>query len=248
MQPSLHIRHAFLSFQNRVLFNDLNLDLIAGKWTCLLGPSGVGKTSLLRLIAGLPEKDATIHAQISTSNNIDHTQQVSYMAQTDSLLPWLNVLDNVLLGSRLRNQPLALTQAKKLLDQVGLSYTQHLFPAQLSGGMRQRVALARTLAEHQPIVLMDEPFSAVDAITRYHLQNLAAILLKDKTVFFITHDPTEALRLAHEIYIMCGKPASLIKPFNLLNTPPRESSDQDFLHKQAELFKALSQDRLVGNL
>src|SRR5476649_2895621 len=99
--PTIFVRHAYLAFRNVVLFDDLNLTFAAGKWTCLLGPSGIGKSSLLRLLANLVIPD--IRADISCDNAIPLSQQIAYMAQTDLLLPWLSVLDNVLLGTRLRH-------------------------------------------------------------------------------------------------------------------------------------------------
>src|SRR3990167_3228776 len=116
----------------------------------------------------------------------------------------------------------------------------HLYPHQLSGGMRQRVALVRTLMEEKPIILMDEPFSALDAITRYKLQALAVDLLKEKTVFFITHDPSEALRLAHIIYIMQGRPAFLKPVAHLSSAIPRELTDPETSKLQTDLFHQLA--------
>ncbi|GAL36098.1 hydroxymethylpyrimidine ABC transporter ATPase component [Vibrio maritimus] len=117
------------------------------------------------------------------------------MAQQDLLLPWLSVIDNVCLASRLNGKKVDDVTHQKalvLLDQVGLANKATARPAELSGGQRQRVALARTLMQNKPVVLMDEPFSALDAVTRHKLQELAADLLKDKTVLLITHDPQEA--------------------------------------------------------
>jgi len=126
------------------------------------------------------------------------------MSQDDGLLPWLSVVNNVQLGPRLRGEASAATRqrAVKLLKQVNLSDWVNASTDQLSGGMRQRVALARTLLENKPIVLMDEPFSRLDAITRDELQLLATRLLQGKTVMLVTHDPLEALRLGHTIHVL----------------------------------------------
>ena len=160
------------------------------------------------------------------------------MAQQDMLLPWLNVIENVTLGDRLRGavEPVRRGAAHELIDQVGLKNYAFALPAKLSGGMRQRVALARTLLEDRPVVLMDEPFSALDAVTRLQLQDLAAILLRDKTVLLVTHDPLEALRLGNHIYLMAGRPAQLEKITELKDQAPRDISEPSILANQADLL------------
>jgi putative hydroxymethylpyrimidine transport system ATP-binding protein len=167
--------------------------------------------------------------------------RVSYMAQADSLMPWLSVLDNVLIGYRLRGEHTALLreQAMSLLAKVGLAKVALLRPDALSGGMRQRAALARTLLEDRPIVLMDEPFSALDAITRLQLQELAAELLVGRTVLLVTHDPLEALRLGHVVYVMAGLPAQLQLALSLPGSLPRDPTAPNLLTHHAELLHQL---------
>jgi putative hydroxymethylpyrimidine transport system ATP-binding protein len=133
-----------------------------------------------------------------------------------------------------------INKAKNLLDLVGLKNAISLYPNQLSGGMRQRVALARTLFEDKPVVLMDEPFSALDTITRIKLQTLASDLLKNRTILFVTHDPLEALRLADHIYIMAGQPASVHAPLMLSSSTPRDPGTPDIMRLQAELLYELT--------
>lgn len=205
------------------LFKQLDVTLPAGKWTCLLGKSGCGKTTLLRHLAGLLEDNVDWTGSISTSNALPLGGNLAYMAQQDLLLPWLNVIDNVCLSARFGSSKKTDKQkALALLEAVELADKSESMPNQLSGGMRQRVALARTLMQDKPLVLMDEPFSALDAVTRHKLQSLSATLLADKTVLLITHDPQEALRLGHHIYMMAGFPAS-IKPLPVpLSIPPRQ--------------------------
>jgi putative hydroxymethylpyrimidine transport system ATP-binding protein len=166
------------------------------------------------------------------------------MAQSDLLLPWLNVLENTLLGFRLRNAVDAhvIATAKALLDELKLSDALHKHPAQLSGGMRQRTALARTLLENKPILLMDEAFSSVDAITRLQLQNLAARLLKGKTTLLVTHDPLEALRLADVIYVLTDNPAKISQPFYPEGIAPRDLADGKLLSLQQQLLQQLVGD------
>jgi len=150
-------------------------------------------------------------------------------------------IKNTLLGARLRHQvnDEKNKQALQLLQQVGLKDAVAKRPAELSGGMRQRVALARTLMEDKPIILMDEPFSSLDAITRLNLQDLAAELLQDKTVLLVTHDPLEALRLGDVVYVMAGQPAHLGSPIHPPGSSPRETTDKQILALQGELLTRL---------
>jgi putative hydroxymethylpyrimidine transport system ATP-binding protein len=253
---AVHLHAARLAYRGAVVFEDLDLDLPAGRTTCLLGPSGVGKTSLLRLIAGLADREDG-DGGVLPGTAVDQVgraveDRVAYMAQQDLLLPWASVLANVLLGARLRGehrQPEIAERARRLIAQVGLKGREDDLPARLSGGMRQRVALARTLAENRPIVLMDEPFSALDAITRFALQELAARLLADRTVLLVTHDPLEALRLGHRIIVMAGSPARLETALDVgdgaadLPPPPRDPGNVVVLARQADLLKRLARAR-----
>lgn len=198
--PGLCLNGRYL-VQDDCLFDALTFTLAAGKWTCLLGPSGVGKTTILRLILGLPV-GGRFHGEITTSDGGNISERASYMAQSDLLLPWLTVQDNVVLGARLRGETADFARAERLLARVGLAQDCGKFPGELSGGMRQRTALARTLMEDRPIVLLDEPFSALDAGTRADMQELASEVLQGKTVLLVTHDPAEASRLAHAIVVM----------------------------------------------
>jgi putative hydroxymethylpyrimidine transport system ATP-binding protein len=189
------------SVDGLAVFDTLDLSCLAGKWTCLLGPSGVGKTTILRLIAGLPT-GVSFSGEIAADDGQKITNRVAYMAQTDLLLPWRDVSENVTLGAALRGERVDQARADQLIDRLGLGPHRHKRPAQLSGGQRQRVALARTLMEDRPIVLLDEPFSALDARLRAELQELFAAELQDRTVLMVTHDPAEAARLGDAIWVM----------------------------------------------
>ncbi|HJN22290.1 MAG TPA: ATP-binding cassette domain-containing protein, partial [Alphaproteobacteria bacterium] len=166
--------------------------------------------------------------------------RVAYMAQSDLLLPWLSVVDNVALGARLRGQPADMTRACTLLSELGLEGYEGALPQSLSVGMRQRAALARTLMEDRPIVLMDEPFSGLDAITRARLQELAVSTLAGRTVLLVTHDPLEAIRIAERIEVMAGRPASLGAPLTPPGRPPRDSSTPDLAALYGDLMRRLT--------
>jgi putative hydroxymethylpyrimidine transport system ATP-binding protein len=162
------------------------------------------------------------------------------MGQRDDLLPWLTAQGNVVLGARLRGEAPDLARADELLDRVGLGRQRDQRPATLSGGERQRVALARTLMEDRPVVLMDEPFSALDAITRARLQSLAATLLAGRTVLLVTHDPLEALRLGHRVHVMAGQPARIEAPILPEGDPPRDLHDPALMALQGDLLARLA--------
>ena len=219
-----------------VLFAPLVLDICANQWTCLLGPSGVGKSTILRLIAEL-DTAVDFNGEITASDSHPLTDRVAYMAQDDLLFPWLDVTDNVGIGARLRGEKPDRARAAKMIARVGLSDHAHKKPASLSGGQRQRVALARTLMENRPVILLDEPFSALDAKTRAEMQELAAELLAGRTVLLVTHDPAEAARLAHVGYIMHQTGAMQMEM--PAKAPVRSTDDPETLATQGALFRVL---------
>jgi putative hydroxymethylpyrimidine transport system ATP-binding protein len=236
--PPLGVRiaHGSLVYDGKPVFAGLDADFPGGSFTCILGASGVGKSSLLRMIAGLGPDfgDAALGSDGGTL-----TGRIAFMDQRDLLLPWLSALDNVLLGARLRGNSRDSDRARALLADVGLSDSAALLPAQLSGGMRQRVALARTLMEDQPVVLMDEPFSAVDALTRMKLQDLSARLLSNRTVILVTHDPMEAARLGDAIHVLSGSPAAFGSGVFPPGPTPRDPSDPMVTKLQTALLAKL---------
>jgi putative hydroxymethylpyrimidine transport system ATP-binding protein len=225
------------SFTENVIFDGLEFRLETNAWTCLLGASGIGKSTLLRLIAGL-DTEGRFEGEIKFSDELKSADSIAYMAQSDLLLPWLTVEQNVTLGSRLRKDTIDVERVNQLLEQVGLSEHRHKKPKQLSGGMRQRAALARTLMEDTPIVLLDEPFSALDSKTRAQMQELAFQVLDGKTVLLVTHDIPEAMRLGNFLYVFKEESVSL---HSLPQTKPlRELNSPEILQQQALLLSVLN--------
>ncbi|MEM8755359.1 MAG: ABC transporter ATP-binding protein [Pseudomonadota bacterium] len=218
------------------LFAPLRLELAAERWTCLLGPSGVGKSTILRLIAGL-DAPVDFEGRIAADDGAPIPPRVAYMAQSDLLFPWASVAENVMVGARLRGERPDRARAADLIARVGLSDHAAKRPHQLSGGQRQRAALARTLMEDRPIVLLDEPFSALDARTRAEMQDLAVNLLAGRTVLLVTHDPGEAARLGHAIHVMTG---AALEGFDAPHAPaPRAVDDAAMLRLQGDLHRFL---------
>ena len=235
--PALTITGA-ATLAGRPLFGPLELLIPAGRWTCLLGPSGIGKSTVLRLIAGLPTGVA-FDGHVAASDGRPLDGRIAYMAQSDLLMPWLDVTGNVLLGHRLRGgtDRKTIARARELIGAVGLQGHEHKRPATLSGGMRQRAALARTLMEDRPVLLLDEPFSALDARTRAEMQELAAGLMVDRTVLLVTHDPSEAARLGHRIVVLTEHGASEVAAPP--SDPIRAYDDRDSFECQKTLMDHL---------
>ena len=221
------------------IFQKISFTMQAGSWTCLLGPSGVGKTTILRLIAGLASEIGLDGSIVMTEGqNIDG--QIALMSQTDNLLPWLSATENVVLGSRLRGEKQNYEKAVELIEKVGLSDHRKKKPYALSGGQRQRVALARTLMEERPIVLLDEPFSALDARVRAEMQELAAENLEGKTILLVTHDPAEAARLGDTILVLSKGGIKDVSPPSGVTI--RAYDEPTVLACQGQLLRILRED------
>ena len=190
----------------------LSMQANAGEFVAIIGPSGSGKSTLFNIIAGLetPDSGAVI---IDGADVTGRRGQVAYMPQRDALLPWRSVIENAVLATIVQRGDVtaATREARALLDDFGLTGWGDARPAMLSGGMRQRAALLRTVLWHRPIMLLDEPFGALDALTRAQLQQWLLGLWHrlDRTILLVTHDIDEALLLADRVYALTPRPAQI---------------------------------------
>ena len=212
----LSIRGIRKSFERKKIVTpvlaDISFDIYERDFVSVIGPSGCGKTTVFNIIAGLLDPDAG--SLVYRGETVDSLRgRIGYMMQKDLLLPWRTVLQNVLLGPQVRGTDPALARdtAREYLATFGLSGFENSYPRTLSGGMRQRVALIRTLVMDPDILLLDEPFSALDYQTRLHLEGvlLDAVETFGKTVILITHDIDEAVALSKRVVVLSGRPATV---------------------------------------
>lgn len=205
--------------------HDISLDIKPGEFVALLGPSGCGKSTLLNVLAGFRRPDEG-EVYLNDKPHLAPTPQCGVVFQKHALFPWMSVLDNVAFGPRRQGVPDAESVARQMLDMVGLASVADAWPSTLSGGMQQRVGLARALATNPPVLLMDEPFGALDAQTRELMQ---AELLRIWTHFrptlvFVTHDIEEAVFLADRVIVMRTLPGTIGAEFEIAIPRPRDLS------------------------
>lgn len=207
----------FTKSHSTAAITDVSLDIEKGEFISFLGPSGCGKTTLLSIIAGLLKPTFGTTKLDGDPLYTEKKQDIGYMLQQDYLFPWKTIKENILIGLKLqkKNRPELEIQAIKLLNEMGLTNIENLLPNELSGGMRQRVALIRTLATDPKLLLLDEPFSALDYVTKLKLEDLVFTTLKhfNKTAVLVTHDIGEAIAMSDRIYMFAAKPGRLYKTF-----------------------------------
>jgi len=221
----------------------VDLDLRRGEVTAVVGPSGCGKSTLLELVAGLQEPDEGTVRVLGAADAAARRAACAYMPQRDLLLPWRDALGNAALALECQGVPRAEARrrAAPLFERFGLARFERTRPAALSGGMRQRVAFLRTLLPGRPVLLLDEPFGALDAITRIDLQEwLAGALLDDpRTVLLVTHDVEEAAFLADRVVVLSPRPGRVIEQFEVDLPRPRSPADPLLAELKARALEAL---------
>lgn len=240
------ISHSFADGSHSVtVLDDVSLAVAPHAFVSLVGPSGCGKSTILRMLAGLLTPTGG-EACINGEPTANRPGLAAYMPQRDSLLPWRRALGNMTLGAEVTRQSKkdAERRARELLDVFGLAGFEDAWPSQLSGGMRQRVALLRTFMLPGNALLLDEPFGALDAITRREMQRwLQDVWLRDRrTVLLVTHDVEEALVLSDVVFVMSPRPGRIVARVEIPFSRPRDTravTHPEFVALKAELLAAL---------
>ena len=250
----LHIENVYKEYKGErsttVALNGVDLDIMENEFVCVVGPSGCGKSTLLNIIAGLHEATSGtcyLDGKPITGTGVER----GVVFQQYALFPWQTVLKNVMFGPQMKRLPKAECEAiaRKYIKLVGLEEFENSYPKELSGGMKQRVAIARAYANNPDVLLMDEPFGALDAQTRAQLQTelLKTWETEQKTCFFITHDVDEAVLLAQRVVIMSARPGRIKRIVDIDIPYPRDQatkSDPRFMELKAEIWNEVYQEYL----
>ena len=243
----LEIKHLKKNYYTKkgeiAAIKDISFDIYDKEFLCIIGTSGCGKSTLLNILANIENK---------TSGEIIYNKKdlkIGYMLQEDCLLPWLNILDNATLGLKINHKKSKKNSnyTKNLLIKYGLKDFIYKYPNELSGGMKQRVALIRTLATKPDILLLDEPFSALDYVSKLSVSNDVYNIIKNenKTVVMITHDIAEALSLANRVIILSKRPAKIKNIYNIKideNTPLKRRNNNKFNYYYKILWEELDKN------
>jgi NitT/TauT family transport system ATP-binding protein len=227
--PLVALRGVAKTFPNGILaLSGLDLDVRAGEFVSLLGPSGCGKSTALRIIAGLSEPTQGAIEWPSASLAADSESRIGFVFQEPTLMPWASVFNNVRLPLKLKGAPAdkAAARVEAALDRVGLQKFAHAYPRELSGGMRMRVSIARALVTEPALLLMDEPFAALDEITRFKLNNDLLQLWQalSTTVVFVTHSVFESVYLSSRVVVMAARPGRVFTELEIDAPYPRDQS------------------------
>lgn len=246
MKPAVqlfHVSQVYVNEQGASLAIDkISLTVEQGEFVSLVGPSGCGKTTILSIIAGLLAPSAG-EVRISGTAVNGPNIKVGYMLQQDYLFPWRTIYQNAIIGLELTGQlnEQGIDRVVQLLDDMGLNTFRDAYPNQLSGGMRQRVALVRTLATEPDLLLLDEPFSALDYQTKLKLEDLLVRTLKarHKTAILVTHDLSEAIAMSDRVIVLGRNPGTIRKQFYI---PERIRAEEPFRAREQPGFHALFND------
>ena len=252
-QPTISIRNCSLVFPGKRagekinVLDDVSAEIAAGEFVCLVGPSGCGKSTLLNIVGGfLRATGGEVIVEGAPVNGPDPRR--IFVFQENGVFPWLNVRDNIAFGLRGRSNEERREIVSYYVAMVGLTGFEDAYPSELSGGMRQRVEIARALAANPDIIYMDEPFGALDFITRLKMRaDLVRIWQREKkTILFVTHDIEEAVQLADRVLVMSQRPATIQKIVEIDLPRPRDLDSPRYLEKRDEIFRIMGMSLRVG--
>ncbi len=249
MAIKIEIKHLNKTFirnkESLEVLKDINLILCENQFVSLLGPSGCGKSTILRILAGL-EDSYSGDIKVCDKKLSSSSTQFCYMPQKDLLMPWRTVYRNIILPLEIDGRLDSTENLKlpKLIKEFGLEGFENFYPSEISGGMKQRAGLLRTFLMNSDIMLLDEPFGALDAITRMNMQEwlLSVLAEHKKSVLFITHDIDEAIFLSDRVYVLSDRPASIVSTVDIEFIRPRTKemlSTQNFFNYKNLILKAL---------
>ncbi|MBE7196906.1 MAG: ABC transporter ATP-binding protein [Parafilimonas terrae] len=252
-EPLIALRSVTKTFGAVKALANFNASIAPGEFVTVIGPSGCGKSTLFNIVAGLEEPDAggVLRFKGRSCHAADLLGQVSFMPQRDLLLPWRTVIDNAILALEIEGKPRkeARAEALRMLPEFGLSGFENQYPHQLSGGMRQRVALMRTFLFERDLILLDEPFGALDALTRMMMQRWLLDIWRRhrRTILFITHDVDEAIFLGDRVLAMTARPGG-VKLEQRIDLPrprrPELVTSPDFIRLKRTLLDAIEEESI----
>ncbi|MCW5769195.1 MAG: ABC transporter ATP-binding protein [Phycisphaeraceae bacterium] len=249
----VRVRDVWMTFAGKSRGSDVHVlegvhaDVRAGEFVCIVGPSGCGKSTLLNIVAGfIPPTSGQVMVEGKRVSRPDARR--IFVFQENGVFPWLTVTQNVGFGLQRREPAERHRIVQHYIDMVGLTGFERAFPRELSGGMRQRVEIARALASQPSIIYMDEPFGALDYLTRLKMRaDLIRIWQEErKTILFVTHDIEEAVQLADRVLVMTRRPATIKEEVRVDLPRPRDIDSPDYLRVRDRIFDAMGIDRTTG--
>jgi NitT/TauT family transport system ATP-binding protein len=253
MEPAISIRDLWMSFPGKQageqvhVLERINLTVATGEFVCIVGPSGCGKSTLLNIVGGfLPQTrgDALVEGQAVKGPDPRRV----FVFQENGVFPWLTVRENIGFGLSRKSPEERATTVAHYTDMVGLNGFENAYPRELSGGMRQRVEIARALAANPDIIYMDEPFGALDFITRIKMRSdlIRIWQAEKKTILFVTHDIEEAVQLADRVLVMSRRPATVQEDVRIDLPRPRDLDSPGYLEKRDHIFHTMGMSLRVG--
>jgi NitT/TauT family transport system ATP-binding protein len=255
-KPLISIRDTWMSFPGKTanqpihVLERVNLDVYPGEFVCIVGPSGCGKSTLLNILGGfLKQTRGEVIVEGAPVNGPDRGR--IFVFQENGVFPWLTVEENIGFGLLSRPREVREERVAHYIKMVALTGFEKSYPRELSGGMRQRVEIARALAAEARVLFMDEPFGALDFITRLKMRNdlIRIWQAERKTILFVTHDIEEAVQLADRVLVMTRRPATIQEEVTVSLARPRDLDDPGYLHTRDRIFEIMGMDsRGVGEL